>query len=224
MMIDFHAHILPEMDHGCRNLEMYLKQMEFAYAAGMDLIVATPHFYPQNENVETFLKRRSMSYEKARQVIVKRPEILLGAEVLICKGMEHMDGLEKLCIENTNVLLLEMPLDGVWENELLDTIEEIQTKRKLQVVIAHPDRYPYAPLQSLFQMQLLMQMNGSAIKSMHGRKILKECRNQQSIAAIGSDIHGIDTGYRHYLQLCKKLGTETEQIMERTCQLLGKMK
>ncbi|MDL2302574.1 hypothetical protein LJC58_09505 [Lachnospiraceae bacterium OttesenSCG-928-D06] len=56
--IDFHAHILPGMDHGCKNCKMSEKQLEIAGKYGVNRIVATPHFYAQEETVDSFLQRR----------------------------------------------------------------------------------------------------------------------------------------------------------------------
>ena len=62
-MTDFHAHVLPKADHGCKNVEMSLAQLAQAREVGIHRIVATPHFYAQRHTVEEFLLRREYAYQ-----------------------------------------------------------------------------------------------------------------------------------------------------------------
>jgi hypothetical protein len=43
-----------------------------------------------------------------------------------------------------------------------------------------------------------------------------------SVVALGSDLHGVKTGYTDFLQVKKKLGGIYEEIMYRTKTLLGR--
>ena len=88
MYIDFHSHILPGADHGSDSLEMSLSQLENAKAAGVSTIVATPHFYPDVDNVPDFLARREKAYdmlcaENTTGIkIVKAAEVQLGLDLV----------------------------------------------------------------------------------------------------------------------------------------------
>ena len=62
-MIDFHAHILPCADHGSQNIETSIKEVKRAVRAGIDTIIATPHFYKNKDNLSDFIKRRDESYD-----------------------------------------------------------------------------------------------------------------------------------------------------------------
>lgn len=69
-----------------------------------------PPFYPHKESVESFLARRQRTYEALKANLPDgAPEIILGAEVLICDGMDQLSGLDRLCRQGTNELLLELP-------------------------------------------------------------------------------------------------------------------
>ena len=63
-MIDWHSHILPAMDDGSRDAEESRLMPELLKAQGIQTVVATPHFYANEESVETFLQRRHDSYER----------------------------------------------------------------------------------------------------------------------------------------------------------------
>jgi len=107
-IIDFHAHILPRADHGSDSLETTKKQLLYLKRCGVCTVVATPHFYPQRDNVDTFLKRREESWCRLKSEITEdMPRVLLGAEVLVCSGIDHMPGIERL--SQSAALPLERP-------------------------------------------------------------------------------------------------------------------
>ena len=108
-IIDFHAHVLPAADHGSDSPETSKMQMALLSSAGVDTVVATPHFYPDLHTISDFTSTVDECVELIRN-IENRPRICLGAEVLYCSGLDTMDGLEKLCIRGTRTLLLELPL------------------------------------------------------------------------------------------------------------------
>ena len=151
LTLDFHSHILPGCDHGSDSAKTSLKQIEMAKSAGIKTICATPHFYPHHENVDTFLKRRKQCFDCLKADLpADDPEIYLGAEVLICDRLDCMDGLEKLCLEGTNLLLLEMPFSS-WSDSIWDTLYMLLERNDIHVVMAHVDRYPADNIESLIK-------------------------------------------------------------------------
>ena len=60
-MMDFHTHLLPEMDDGSRSVEESLAMLKQMAAQNINWAAATPHFYAFQESPEQFLKRRSAS-------------------------------------------------------------------------------------------------------------------------------------------------------------------
>ena len=96
----YHAHILPGCDHGSDSVETSRRQLEMARKAGVATVCATPHFYPQRETVACFLDRRARTADLLRAGLpADAPRIQLGAEVLICDGLERMQELPLLCRE-----------------------------------------------------------------------------------------------------------------------------
>ena len=63
-MIDFHSHVLPGMDDGAKDTDESLALLRLTKEQGIDGIVATPHFYPDRENPEDFLLRRSHLFHR----------------------------------------------------------------------------------------------------------------------------------------------------------------
>ena len=62
-VIDFHSHILPGIDDGSKNTDMSLAMLREMTAQGVDVCVATPHFYGWRRSVESFLERRTAAWE-----------------------------------------------------------------------------------------------------------------------------------------------------------------
>ena len=121
-MIDWHSHILPEMDDGSKNVEESLCLMKMLAEQGVDTVIATPHFYANDESVDSFLERRAVSYEKLQtQLSDSLPEVLLGAEVSYYPGISRMADLKRLKIEKTQLLLLEMPMSK-WKEYSPDSL------------------------------------------------------------------------------------------------------
>ena len=50
-MIDFHSHILPGIDDGSKNTQMSLAMIEEEKKQGVHTIVATPHFYADEDSL-----------------------------------------------------------------------------------------------------------------------------------------------------------------------------
>lgn len=143
MLIDFHTHILPEIDDGSRNVEMSLNMLAAQREQQVDEIVATPHFYAQKDSVEEFLLRRQRSYEKLKTKMAETnldQKLHLAAEVYYFQGIGSAGMIPKLCVEGTQTLLLEMPF-AQWDSAVYADVEKLVQRQKLKVVIAHIERY-----------------------------------------------------------------------------------
>lgn len=221
MQIDFHAHVLPGADHGSANLDVSLKQVALARKAGIDVLIASPHFYPHRESPESFFERRETTAALLRQNYPENaPKLLVGAEAHLCRGLHHMEDLKKLCIEGTNVLLLELPADfSVSGYE--STLEGLRCDFDLQIVLAHIDRYPAQTIDFLLDYGFYAQLNASAFCRMRTRRLALERVKDERVVALGSDIHGCSTGYEEYFQMRRRLGDSYETVMKRTQKLLG---
>jgi protein-tyrosine phosphatase len=224
MIIDFHAHILPGLDHGCKDVASAMIQLQQAKRAGIDLIVATSHFYPHVETVDSFLKRRKSAWEKLRNVLsLDLPHIVLGAETLVCDGMENMERLTMLAFEGTEVILVEMP-SGVWRTSLYKTVERINAICNGSAVLAHVDRYDEDSIEKLFDMGIRGQINAENLCKLRYRKRLMRWVEQRNIVALGSDLHGTADGYKKFIKSQKILGNDFVQIMKFSEKLLVSVK
>ncbi|MBE6586136.1 MAG: hypothetical protein E7645_06395 [Ruminococcaceae bacterium] len=223
-IIDFHTHILPRLDHGSRGSQISLGQLELMRKAGVDTVCATSHFYPQDILVDKFLEARESSFMRLLEVCgdMLRPKIILGAEVLICEGLDQMDGLETLCLEGTNLILLEMPFsDGAWTRRLYQTVENI-AQRGITPVFAHVDRYTPKLVNTLFDMGFSAQLNAVSLNRFLKPKHLLRWIDEGHIVALGSDLHGnAPEGYEPFIRVCASLKERSSLIMKKTQNLLA---
>lgn len=206
--LDYHAHILPGCDHGSDCLKTSLEQIEMARKAGIKTICATPHFYPHKETVEEFSVRRQHAFDEMLPGLTEdSPCILLGAEVLICDGMEHLDGLQSLCLQGTNELLLEMPFYN-WPDSLWDTLYQLQDMDDIKIVIAHADRYPAENIEYLIRDGFILQLNAECFLKAFHRKRYISWLNSGRVKYLGSDIHMLGNGYRNFERCKKTIGSK----------------
>lgn len=218
--VDFHAHVLPEMDHGCDCLQTALKQMQLAKTHGVDILVATPHFYPQDESVSSFLARRGSALQLLAGECPAGPALRVGAEVLACPGIERMKDIELLCVEGTKTLLFEMPLLPRWSPELVATVVALK-RMGLNTVLAHAERYRRSEVEKLLEAGIPVQINAGYITSPGKRLDVARYLRRGVVVALGSDIHGLGRNYTHYRRAVRLLGARAPAIMEEARRLVG---
>lgn len=220
--IDFHSHILPCVDHGSGSLAETRAQLQIVCSSGVDTIVATPHFYPNEDNITSFAQDVQNAIQAMQEAQIPTPNLYVGAEVLCCPQLERMEGLEALCIQGTNVLLLEAPFNQ-WHNDFFYTVEALL--RRFTVVLAHIDRYvrfQEKELWELMKMGALAQINGYAFSSFTQRKLLRPFLESDRVVALGSDLHGADQKcYTQFLASQKRLDVTFDAIMKRSASLLS---
>jgi protein-tyrosine phosphatase len=195
-IIDFHSHILPDIDDGSRNVETSIEMLQTAREQGVQVQIATPHFYADRDRVDDFLKRRQKAYDQVMEHHKdQKPKILLGAEVTYFYGISKAQDVSRLTVDGTNLLLLEMPFDR-WTDSMLEEVRVMIVERGFQVIIAHLERYLKIPnnqkkIKELLELPVLVQVNAEALCDWKRRRpILKMFKNKKA-HLIGSDAHGM---------------------------------
>ena len=138
-MIEYHCHILPGIDDGAKDAETSLAMIEMMKEQGIERIAATPHFYAHREkSVADFMKKRQAAFDKIRDKAAVS-DIRLGAEVSIEHGISELPDIEKLAIEGTRMILLELPYRA-YAKWMSEEIYNIGAEYKLKVILAHVHR------------------------------------------------------------------------------------
>ena len=232
MVIDFHSHVLPKMDDGSKSVEMSLEMLRSARDMGVDVVMATPHFYGHREPISKFLERREHAWERLSQAMEGQdlPQVLLGAEAAFFSGLLKLEGLDQLCANGTRTLLLEMPF-APWTGYELDAVSTLCLDRGYQVVLAHLERF--VPLQRdeglierMLSLPLWVQINAEALLPMLRRKAWVEMFREGRAHLLGSDCHNLNRrppnlGAGRKI-LARKAGPEVlDRMDELSGQLLG---
>ena len=223
---DFHTHLLPDIDCSGRP-EMSVKLLKEMKSAGIQNVVLSPHFYPQhNSNVEDFLARRDRHIraliERMEAEGLSEIELLPAAEVLLCQGLEKLEGIEKLCIKGTNTLLIEMP-DLPWSESLYDSIKKMRDRLGLEVVIAHADRYGEENASLLVRLGYAVQLNADSVCSFGKSKLCRGLAANGSVVALGSDTHVSKSlpQYKKMRKASSALADNAEAILKKAHSLMG---
>ena len=179
-MIDAHAHFLPNIDDGAKSVDESLAMLREAYKQGVRLCVATPHaVIHDNDEINRFINNRKIAYQKLQSQMpsnsIDIPKILLGAEVYLDNDINRYRDIVKLCIENSNAMLIEFPLTHKFNHKAEEWIYELCCK-KINPIIAHIERYAFRNemLEALVDIPAVYQINSSAFKTIHGRVFLKK--------------------------------------------------
>ncbi len=217
---DFHSHILPGADHGSTGIEMSLKQLQIIASYGIQRVVATPHFYPMRDSVELFLEKRTDCARLLKQQLTNQhPQIMLGAEVLVCDGIERMEGIEKLAVYGTKCILLEMPTTK-WSDVTFETVEAI-SEMDLIPVMAHVDRYKPKYVEQLLKLNVKAQLNPGAFSGFANKRCSLKWLEEGKIVALGSDLHELDEkSYKAFASATKAVGKYASVIDSAMLELL----
>lgn len=209
MMIDFHCHILQGIDDGSHDTEESLALIQEENKQGIQTIILTPHFYAHRDRVDHFLTKREERYLALQSAMkehhMETTTFYLGAEVYYFGGIGKAEMVEKLCIQGTDLLLLEMPFCQ-WTREMLDDIRGLIRTQKVTVILAHIERYfsfqkDKGIMNQILDLPVILQMNagsflaGSKFMDFEGKKKRRKCLElldePDYHILLGSDAHNM---------------------------------
>lgn len=201
--IDFHSHILPGMDDGAGSAEISMKMLKTEKKDKIDKIVLTSHFYRHKENISSFLRRREKAFDALTQAVEEDPcgiSFALGAEVYFYPSLATDPDLTKLCIEDTDYILLELPFEHFYDNFFID-FAAFMNRCPCRVILAHIERYlgfgnTVKELSKLTSFgDLTFQMNCASIvdSGFFKQKKMLDLISSGFIQLLGTDAHNTDT-------------------------------
>lgn len=225
VMVDFHTHILPQLDDGSRSLEESMGMLQKEQEQGVSHVVATPHFYAQTDEPERFLHRRRAAELRLREEMEKNPDLpqlIIGAEVYYFPGISDSDILPKLAIGNTGCILIEMPFPP-WTKRMYEELALIRSRWNLTPIIAHMDRY-ISPLRTfkipekLEELPVFVQVNTSFFLRKLTAPMALRLLREEKIHLLGSDCHNLTERIPNMQEAIevieRKLGREALQQIE----------
>ncbi|WP_044957128.1 CpsB/CapC family capsule biosynthesis tyrosine phosphatase [Butyrivibrio sp. LC3010] len=204
-MFDFHTHILPGIDDGSKNINITKEMIQAEIDQGVNGIVLTPHFYAQQDDPVRFIERRQRAYNKVIEELYNdltldkkfsdqtNPKFKLGAEVYFFSGMAKSKNLSDLCIEGTEVLLLEMPFRQ-WTKDVYREVKEIIERQSLTIILAHIERFrkyqkDISIWNEIMQLPVIPQINTECFQSWMSRRFVFKFINDGHSIILGTDAH-----------------------------------
>ena len=198
-MIDFHNHVLANVDDGPKSLDESIDMLKTAAKQGITDIINTVHFqHPkmQNKNVEyEYLK----SKVNELQVILDKENIKitihLSAEVFYLPNLLEISTNPLTTIGNGKYMLIEFKTN-IFPTDFENQFYELQSNGIIPI-IAHPERYRFVQkevkiLKTWLERDYVIQIDAGSILGQFGKNIQKvalEMIKNGFIHLIGSDAH-----------------------------------
>ncbi len=194
-MFDIHSHILPAVDDGAKNTAESLELLKLMKKQGITAVMATSHFYPQDDSLAEFSKRTDTAFKNLNIACedLELPLILKGSEMLYFKGISNSSSLKELCLNHSNYLLLEL-VDRVIDEPLFEEIINLQENLGIIPIIAHIERYYKAKnyrklLKFVKEHNILTQVNASAFFITSYKRTLKKLFKLDIVSFVATDTH-----------------------------------
>ena len=215
-MVDFHTHILPNIDDGSTSVDMSIKILDLLEDSKVTDVVLTPHFYSDMESLKDFLLRRDNKYSEFLKIYNGNINLHIGAEVYISKYLSNYDDLGDLCIDGKKYMLLELPFDDVLSDEYYQIIETIIFNYNITPIIAHIERYPFIHykkntdiIDTLISIGCLIQVNSDSLLVNHkSKKFILFLIENNMAHFIGSDVHNLTSRPPNYGKAIKIIKDE----------------
>ncbi len=209
MLTDYHCHVLPGIDDGAETPEISDKMLDVMKMQGVERLILTPHFYPHRESsVEKFLKKRAAAFERISNTTGF--EFHLGAEIAIERGFSEISGIERLAIEGTNLVLLELPFSG-YGRWVLDEIHNLKCAG-IVPVFAHIHRYvriySKSQIDEILNTDAIFQVITEAFAIFRERRFVKKLIRSEAKVVFGSDAHHLTDRKPDFDLLKKKAKTD----------------
>jgi len=196
-MLDIHSHILPAVDDGAKTIDESLSILEAMYAQGITDVVATPHFYPHDDNLDDFNNKVKKAFSTLKEAIgdKKLPNIYLGCEILYYSGISKASSLRNFTINGSDYMLLE--LNSYYINDsLFNEILYLREERGIIPIIAHIERYCKARkykalIEFVKQNKILTQVNSTSFFAREYKRTLNKLFNSGVVSFIATDSHSM---------------------------------
>lgn len=208
-MIDFHSHILPNIDDGSRNIDQSVQIIREAQDAGFSKIIATSHYI--EEYYECNEEERKQLIEQVKKQ-TSGVDIALGNEIFLTENMAKLIKEKKAStINNSRYILFELPMNSKPMN-VKDIVYKLIEDGYIPI-IAHPERYIYVQediefVREMIEMGALFQSNYGSIIGMYGKKAektIKKLLKERLIQFLGSDVHYENQIYPKISKAIKKI-------------------
>jgi protein-tyrosine phosphatase len=199
---DLHAHWLPGLDDGARDLDESLAMLRGFADRGYRALIATPHVMGDHyRNTPDGIRAALERTREAARAEGLDLRLEAAAEYYLDDAFLHLlDGGGELLPLPGGRLLFELSYLNR-PNHLQEAIFRMQTSG-WKPVLAHPERYPYfhgdprlGPYRELAEQGVELQVNLGSLTGRHGegaRRTARELLDAGLVDLLGTDLHRAD--------------------------------
>lgn len=196
---DIHCHLLPGVDDGSKSNEESLACLQVMRDAGFEYVICTPHYqYPRFPNEESDIQRR---YDTLKlDIAAARPQHIpnlagVAGEYRVDTGFPARIESNRFLMVGDKYLLVEFSLHQQVIG-LDEVMFDLQMKNH-EIILAHPERYPYysgtsSKLQHLKDMGVNFQVNILSLSGFYGESPKRkafEMIEKGWVEFLGTDMH-----------------------------------
>lgn len=192
-MIDLHSHVLPGVDDGAKDLSESIAMLSDSFNQGVRVCAATPHcVLHKPSSLDDFIEKRSRGMKTlAPHLTDEMPKVLTGAEVYLDNDINNYNNVEKLCLEGTDYIMLEFPVDKAnprWAEWIYNL-----NRKGIKVLVAHVDRYmEWEKMMADFKgLDVKYQVNASRFLEFASGRLVKSLMAYGHDYIISSDMHNM---------------------------------
>lgn len=197
-MIDIHSHLIYGVDDGVKTLDESIDVLKDLKKAGYSDVIITPH-YIKDSKYTSDVKENEKRLKKIKKALEKNNidiNVYLGNEIYIDKDIDELLDSKKIAsLNNTDYLLIELPLSGEFP-EYLEILSYL-ISRGYEIILAHPERYVsfqknFNKVYELEKLGVYFQCNLDSITGKYGedaKNTIIRMLEEKKVTFLGTDIH-----------------------------------
>lgn len=191
-----HCHILPGMDDGSPDINTSIQMLYRQREQGVEIICGTSHYYAFESSITAFCERRAVAVQKLTEAMPEGlPRIIPAAEVAYFSGIGEHPDVERLCVQGSKTLMLEMPFSE-WNDFQVEEVAALVLDRGFRVVLVHPERFCTSKdnrkkLRQMEELPVALQVNTGTLLHWRRRQLGLELLREAPIPLLASDCHNL---------------------------------
>lgn len=216
MYFDIHSHIVPGVDDGAANLEQAERLIEMMKLRGADAIAATPHFYAEDVEFDTYSAAVENGFCTLKPIAESlNVRLVKGYEVRYFQNIGRSDILRSLTLGNSDYMLLEFIYGEEITDRMIEDVADIYYNHRITPILAHLERYEKyrgfdKALDLIDEGIALAHINTSSFVDGYKKAALNLVKNGY-VHFIASDAHNTDARQPLYPLAFKKLASRLGQ-------------
>jgi tyrosine-protein phosphatase YwqE len=207
--VDFHSHLIPNVDDGSKSIEETLEILQFLKKIGYQKIITTPHI--MSDGFDNNSKGLKESYIKIKEQCEAIIPFELAAEYYIDESFEKLIENDDILSFGDKYVLIETSMN--YEFPIFKECIFKLLNKGYNPILAHPERYSFIYnernalkiYESLSDLGIYFQLNLFSLLGIYNEKVKKTAEmliEKNLIDFVSSDIHS--SKQLHYFEEISK--------------------